>query len=207
MLLNEARMSDFGGIDLGDTGGNVNGYIVGSFVDSWRKYANVVPVTWLRGLDFKGQAVDNGDGSGHVILPPDFFRLVIFRMKGWKKPVFIPAMEGDDVSEMQWNLYARGGVVNPVCVLGKRYTGNKYIDILSYYSLPRYATHVVESAVYIPLARSISGLNDNDVLDVDDRFSDILCLSSASLVADIFEKIDLSKEFDRRVLEIISLRG
>lgn len=87
------------------------------------------------------------DGSGFVVLPGDFMRLVLFQMQGWKRPVTEPM--GDDHPDyiLQKNRFVRGGPDKPVCVLTVNDAGKK---ILEYYSVPDGNSHVIAKGIYLP---------------------------------------------------------
>lgn len=109
--------------------------------------------------------VDYGDGSGSVLLPVGFVRMVSFRMAGWKCDATHLYTINDPIYKKQSNPYLRGGVSNPVVVLsGKR---------LHYYSLPKGVEHVVEKAEF---------LSDMPVDMFDDVLIDALTWLTASKV-------------------------
>ena len=72
------------------------------------------------------------DGSGRVVLPSDVWRMTEFCMEGWRQPVTSFIDHTSPAYELQFNLYTRGGVATPVCVLSN-VGGQKCLD---YYSLP-----------------------------------------------------------------------
>ena len=57
------------------------------------------------------------DGSGRVVLPSDVWRMTEFCMEGWRQPVTSFIDHTSPAYELQFNLYTRGGVATPVCVL------------------------------------------------------------------------------------------
>jgi len=57
------------------------------------------------------------DGTGTLPLPEDFVRLLLFRMKGWCRPVIVPIRNTDDAYIQQYNPVLRGGDSKPVVVL------------------------------------------------------------------------------------------
>lgn len=100
----------------------------------------------------------NQDGSGQVVLPEDFMRLVIFQMRGWKRPVTVPI--GDDHPDyiLQKNRYVRGGPDKPVCALTVGKDGRK---VLEYYSVPDGEEHVIEKGIYLPWPQIVTSIRLN----------------------------------------------
>lgn len=80
---------------------------------------------------------------GSITLPNDFLRLVSFRMKEWQRPVVEFAIQGDIVSQKQYNKHLRGGLAKPVAVLSKTDVGYK----ATYYSVDK--SHDVVDFLYI----------------------------------------------------------
>lgn len=83
------------------------------------------------------------DGSGYVLLPNDFIRLVEFKMKEWQRPVNEPVLAGTEIARRQHNKFLRGGICKPVCVLVNR-EGRL---LLEYYSVKE--SHEVECFEYV----------------------------------------------------------
>lgn len=88
-------------------------------------------------------AQGNKDGSGYVVLPEGFLRLLEFRMSEWERPVTVAAEAGSETALMQGNRYLRGGLCKPVCVYGKRGGAN----VLEYYTVKK--SHVIDRFVYV----------------------------------------------------------
>lgn len=86
----------------------------------------------------------NSDGTGYIILPDRFLRLINFKLEEWEKPVVKPILETDPLYLAQKQVVSRGGPGNPVCALRKTTEGK----ILEYYSVR--TSHVVETALYVP---------------------------------------------------------
>lgn len=87
------------------------------------------------------------DGSGYVILPDDFMRLVVFQMNGWKRPVTTPIADDHPDYILQKNRHVCGKIDKPVCALTTDDQGNK---ILEYYSVAPKVEHVIRKAIYLP---------------------------------------------------------
>lgn len=71
------------------------------------------------------------DGSGYVVLPPDFLRMVSFRLTTWNRDVTSFVAEDSREGLMQKCLFTRGTPLKPVCVLSHDMAGNR---ILEYYT-------------------------------------------------------------------------
>ncbi len=61
--------------------------------------------------------VDNGDGTGYIILPDDYIRWVSFKMNTWLQEVTEPILTTDPMYKRQKYTYTRGGLAKPVCAL------------------------------------------------------------------------------------------
>lgn len=87
----------------------------------------------MMGLTPKPLVVINEDGSGHIELPSDFMRLVIFLLGTWKRPVITPISDTDPKYFMQKSRFLgiRGGTDKPVCAITTGVNGR----ILEFYSL------------------------------------------------------------------------
>lgn len=96
----------------------------------------------------RNEAVDLGDGSGYVVVPEDFLRLVRFKMAGWKRSVSVAVEFTDPVYRMQFDEFDRGGVAKPVCAVGRK-DGRKVLEYFSVKGEPR-----VEIFEYVPALRA-----------------------------------------------------
>lgn len=122
------------------------------------------PQKYLDGTSFRTTPpVKNADGSGYVPLPQDYMRFVIFRMVGWRRAVVMPLEESDSNYSAQKNLYTRGNIYRPVCVVSTSASGAKIVE---YYSLPAdQSVHVIDVAQYIPLP-AFTGDGDTETVDI-----------------------------------------
>lgn len=103
------------------------------------------PVSRLRVEDCGVEAVEDGDGAGHVTVPDDFLRLVEFKMTEWKRPVNVAYDEGSPMALRQYNRFIRGGCCKPVCVLAQR---NGRL-VLEYFSVKQ--VHQLDRFLYVPV--------------------------------------------------------
>ncbi len=121
---------------------------VDTFIDNFldecaREVLTDAPVHHLEGSSLYVSTVDNHDGSGYVMLPSNCIRVLEFKMKEWKRAVTVFAESGSAVALMQSNVYLRGGVCKPVCVLGHR-SGYRVVE---YYSVKK--SHEVDRFVVV----------------------------------------------------------
>ena len=142
-------------------------------------------------------SVSNGDGSGYIVVPDDYVRLVAFRMKGWKRTVAIPFMYGTPEAAMQSNRYTRGGKCKPACVEGRSASGRKTIE---YYSIGKNETPQVDMFVYEASYDSMEGLP----VSTSDPLFAAVCYMTASLVYAIFENQATSKEMQVIAINILN---
>jgi hypothetical protein len=205
LIMNEATMYDTQGNSyIGADTAQIDRHIEGSYVDSWRRCAKVMPRSWLGNkiLDTAttGNHVKNlADGTGYVIIPNDFYLLSKFKMSGWQKPVLEVSLDNERVSSIQSNEFTRGSSIRPVCVIDNKVIGTDIKPVLSYYSLPKgLLTHTVEEAIYVPAVESLKDKADDYVLTIDSRIVEPLAYLAASTVFTIFEKYEVSKALDAR---------
>jgi len=75
-------------------------------------------------------------------------------------------------------------------------------QVLNYYSLNRgLSTHTIEEAIYVPACNPLPDNDDTD-LELDQRIIEPLAYLSASTVFTIFEKYDIAKALEQRVIEM-----
>lgn len=117
--------------------------------------------------------------SGHVLLPPDFMRLVVFEMSDWERPVYAVTSANDPVYAKQRSRVKalRGTVQRPVCVLGVRPEGR----VLEFYSC-KSEEATVTRAVYIPYAEIKDDGSGNVGVDISERCYDAVVYTAAALV-------------------------
>lgn len=120
-----------------------------SLVSKWS------PSTLLEGEPIRFLATDvqnNGDGSGLLMLPDDVERLLLIRLKGWKRAVSTFEPLGSERAKMQANIYTRGSLSKPVCVETQSKNGRRSIAC---YTFPNDANPVEEAiGVYYPKEQS-----------------------------------------------------
>ena len=86
------------------------------------------------------------EGTGWIILPTDFMRLVVFRMSDWERPVYTAIDDRSPIYERQSSKFIgiRGNACKPVVAIVKRSTAR----VLEFYSCNDTDAEV-EQAVYL----------------------------------------------------------
>lgn len=143
------------------------------------------------------KANKNDDGSGYIILPDDFVKLLAFKMNGWKRAVSVAYPLDSEEAKRQANIYTRGGENKPICLLSYSPEGEK---ILEYYSLGSEADHTISLFVYEAAYDSESGIN----VSSSDPIFYALCYMAASLVYSIFENPNTAKEMQTIAINYIN---
>lgn len=156
-----------------------------SLPDAVKAIHNIAPTHLLTGKIITSTTVKNQDGSGYILLPDDFMRLIIFKLDGWKRPVVIPITDQHPDYILQKNKYVRGGTDKPVCAITTNRSGKK---ILEYYSLPgSYTTHTISQALYIPIPAII----DNKI-DISSRVLSPVLYQCAALAYIASKRTDIA---------------
>lgn len=203
-ILNEADATIDGAQLVGADNTDISVYIENLFPSAWRRSVKLFPRMWFITKTFDTdiiKIVDAPDGTGYVILPEDYLVLSVFKMKGWKTECLEAPETTPQINKKQSNEYLRGTVQRPVCVLRYVSYNNALKKALYYYSLPRTSdasTHVVETALYIP---NVTVLGDN--VDIDDNGIEALAYLTAATVLTSFEKDNVAKVLEAKVLEMI----
>lgn len=201
--MNELGWDESDGFIGSDTT-KVEKHIEKVFTDAWRKCVDLFSVFYFTVRPLPPH-VELSNGTGYVILPDDFYKLVSFKMKGWQRPTEMLHDRNDAIGSIQSNEYVRGSVCRPVCVREKerikRREGDQFVydikDVLRYYSLPPGAKHEVEEALYIPLEGPLS----EDTI-ISDILFDPLAYVCASMVFNIFDKPEIAKALMANAVEI-----
>lgn len=80
--------------------------------------------------------VTRSDGTGMVSLPPDFLRLVRFKLRSWSRGVVELTDARSEKGLMQGSRWTRGTPQKPVCMLGVSSGGFRMME---YYTAGRYS--------------------------------------------------------------------
>jgi hypothetical protein len=126
--------------------------------DAIRAIHEIAPNRLIEGVPYLIDESDqhkNTDGTGHVKVPDDFLRLVLFDMRSWRMPVYAAINDNSDEYAMQKNVFTRGSASKPVCALTQDIEGNR---ILEYYSAglindgtQNLRDHRIRQMVYLPM--------------------------------------------------------
>ena len=206
LIMNEASMADpMGSVFIGADTAKIDRQIEGVYVEAWRRCVRVMPHAWFMNKSFKEEAhtEDIENGIGYVELPMDYYLLNSFKMSGWKKAVKEALPSSDIVNALQANDYTRGTEVRPVCVIDMQQVGAEVKDVLWYYSLPKGQTnHVIEQAIYVPMARPLTELEPNTELILSMQAIEPLVYLAASTVFNLLEKSDIAKTLESVAMEM-----
>ena len=137
-----------------------------------------------------GEAVyweDNG--SGWVLLPDDFMRLIAFRMSDWERTCYNAISVDDPLYDLQSSRYkgVRGSVQKPVCAVVNRAEG-KALEFFSCNSEDAY----VKRATYIPYPK----IDDEDGIDISERCYTAVVYTTAALVLTAFGATDKAEQLN-----------
>jgi len=173
-------------------------------VDAARSIIETAPVDLLEAVSLPTGTETlktNADGSGYVVLPDDFLRLVRFKLKGWRRAVVYVEAEGSEGDEIQRNEFTRGTYIKPSCVFSHDGDGNR---IMEYFTAGRNSDgsfdHTVETALYAP-APSIDDSTGNGTVGIPHLLRPCIVYYCAGLTeatrgnntqADLFFKIATS---------------
>lgn len=91
---------------------------------------------WTKDGKASGQVM-NADGSGSLVVPDNFIRLVELRLASWGRSVFTLMEPGSNEANMQASRWSRGNALKPKAMLGVNSSGQRVID---YWSAGRYTT-------------------------------------------------------------------
>ena len=123
--------------------------------DAVRAVVEMCPAGLLDGVPMEGDAlrpIPAADGSGSLVLPDDFLRLVSFKLRSWGRAVTTASDEGSATDHLQRNPYTRGTPLKPVCILSHNAQGRRTLE---YFTAGCHAEggydHTVERALYVPL--------------------------------------------------------
>ena len=146
--------------DLGDTDTLSLDEIIGSKItDAARIVLQNTPMHILGGGIPFGDSINwygaEGHGSGSVLLPDDFLRLVVFQMSDWSRPVFTAITPSDAQYAMQSSRYpgVRGCPQKPVVAIVNTGVG----AMLEFYSCTAGKGVSIKQASYIPVPRILDG--------------------------------------------------
>lgn len=126
--------------------------------------------------------VDNGDGTGYMVLPDDFVSLSQLQMSGWERAC--STMYAADSIEAAWqgNSNTRAGCSRPVCVSGVTPDGKRAVML---YPFPEGET--LTKFLYEAAYNRDYGLDG-----YDESMAEAVAYMCASLLYKVFERYDAS---------------
>lgn len=169
--------------------GTVNRYNVDEFLEEAAiQILNTAPLHLVPIKDFSQATVSNKpDGSGSVLLPDGFIRLIAFKMQGWERPVHSLINVHSSKYARQHNKFLRGGGSKPVVAIAN--------NRLEYYSLPaNLPKHEIE------IAQCVIKCKANEL---DERLHEPLCWLTAALILGVTNEIEASHTARKRYDELI----
>lgn len=155
----------------------LNDIIRSKIVEAVRRVELAAPAHLLEeGHDFSSGIYWNGDGSGWVLLPDDFMRLIAFRMSDWERTVYEAISVDDPLYAKQSSRYKgiRGNVQKPVCAIVNRAEGKA----IEFYAC-KDNTAMIVRAGYLPYP----SIDANDGIDISQRCYEAVIYTIAALVA------------------------
>lgn len=155
---------------------SLNDIIRSKIEEAVRRVETTAPVHYLEEGHVFGDAIYwESNGSGWILLPDDFMRLVAFRMSDWERTCYMAISAGDPTYDLQSSRYKgiRGNVQKPVCAIVNRAEGKA----LEFYSCDSEEAYV-KRASYIPYPR----MDEDDGIDISERCYTAVVYTTAALV-------------------------
>ena len=114
------------------------------------------------GHNFGDQIYWMNNGSGQVLLPLDFMRLVVFKMSDWERPVYTAIMETSDKYALQHSRFkgVRGNPQKPVCAIVKKPEGN----VLEFFACDNESATITQAG-YLPFPY----IDGEDGIEISER--------------------------------------
>lgn len=155
---------------------SLNDIIRSKIEEAVRRVETTAPVHYLEEGHVFGDAIYwESNGSGWILLPDDFMRLVAFRMSDWERTCYMAISADDPTYDLQSSRYKgiRGNVQKPVCAIVNRAEGKA----LEFYSCDSEDAYV-KRASYIPYPR----MDEDDGIDISERCYTAVVYTTAALV-------------------------
>ena len=155
---------------------SLNEVIRSKIEEAVRRVETSAPVYLLEeGHEFGEAVYWEDNGSGWVLLPDDFMRLIAFRMSDWERTCYNAISVDDPLYDLQSSRYKgiRGNVQKPVCAVVNRAEG-KVLEFFSCNSEDAY----VKRATYMPYPK----IDDEDGIDISERCYTAVVYTTAALV-------------------------
>ena len=131
-----------------------------------------------------------GYGSGHIVLPDDFLRLIVFQMSDWSMPVTEAIAPTSALYSRQKSRYAgvRGNPQRPVVAILQNPVGT----VLEFFSCEQGPSVYIKMARYAPLPKRTI-FNDAEVIDLPEKLVRPVVYYAAYLVAMELQQTELAK--------------
>lgn len=198
-VLNERSWDDSGADEnlAGSDTEGLDGLIETAYPQAWRKALALFPKSLFHLGSFADNTVshDVAHGTGHIVLPNDFFDLYEFRLEGWHKPVHAVCLPDDAVGRLQWNEYTRGSITRPVCMLDTLPNETGTQNVLRYFSLPPGSDAKVSTALYVIQEDELK-----DDMQLDERMQWPLAYLCASVVYALMEQPKAAEALAREAI-------
>lgn len=137
-----------------------------------------------------------GQGSGSVLLPNDFLRLVTFQMSDWSRAVYSAITPDNPAYAMQKSRFPgiRGNTQNPVVAIVNTGVGME----LEFYSCSGGSGVSTKQATYIPEPRIIG-----DSIHIPHKVKEAVVYYAAYLVALALQQKDLSEQLNNISISLL----
>lgn len=166
---------------------SLNEIIRSKIIEAVRRVVTKAPIHLLDGGVPFGDAIYwRSKGSGWILLPEDFMRLLIFKMSDWECPVYEPITAADPQYQLQFSRYKglRGNPQKPVVAIVSRSEG-RALELFSCND----TTATVEQASYIPYPK----IDCDGGIEIPERCYMSVVYEAASLVLATISQYDQSK--------------
>lgn len=165
---------------------SLNDIVRSKIVESVRRVVTEAPAHLLDvGRPFGDAVFWRDKGSGWILLPENFMRLLVFKMSDWERAVYEPITAADPRYQLQSSRYKglRGNPQKPVVAIVSRPEG-RALELFSC----RDSKATVEQAVYIPLPR----VDRDGGIEIPERCHKAVVYEAASLVLAAIGQIEQS---------------
>lgn len=154
--------------------------------------------------DTIGWDMQAGYGSGHIVLPDDFLRLIVFQMSDWSMPVTVAIDETSPLYSRQKSRYAgvRGNPQRPVVAIVQQPIGN----VLEFYSCEQGEHVYIKMARYAPIPKRYT-LDEEEVIDLPEKLVRPVVYYAAYLVAVAQQQTEQAKGFMAVCEGLLGVRG
>lgn len=160
--------------------------IVSKVVEAVRRVESEAPVQFLEEGHSLGDSVFWEDmGSGWVLLPDDFMRLIAFKMSDWERTCYkaLSCYDRDYAKQTSRYKGIRGNVQKPVCAIVNRAEGKA----LEFYSCNSEDAYVSRGS-YVPYPR----IDEDGGIDISERCYTAVIYTVGALVLTTYGASDKS---------------